>query len=80
MTKLNKNGREIWFKRVLWSYWPCHWKGLLTLIAAIGVANGLVWLSLWAMEAAGHPEWRDIGFASLPLTLIVLLWITLRHS
>jgi len=29
MTKRNDQGREIWFERVMWSYVPAHWKGVI---------------------------------------------------
>ena len=47
--KLNAAGREIWFKRVLWSYWPCHWKALMLgpLMAAVVVPIALLLAALF---------------------------------
>jgi hypothetical protein len=29
--------REIWFRRILWGYFPIHWKGLAVLIGGVCV-------------------------------------------
>jgi hypothetical protein len=40
VTKLNDQGREIWFERIAWSYMPAHWKGVAysALIGAVSLA------------------------------------------
>lgn len=40
VTKLNDQGREIWFERIVWSYMPAHWNGVAysALIGAVGLA------------------------------------------
>ena len=37
MTERNSQGREIWFERVLWSYMPSHWKGVVYLVAVVAI-------------------------------------------
>ena len=45
---LNRAGCEIWFKPVLGSYWPCHWKGVVLgpaiTLAIVPSALLLSWL------------------------------------
>jgi len=33
--KLNDQGREIWFERIVWSYMPTHWKGFAYMVVLI---------------------------------------------
>lgn len=77
MTRGNRQGREIWFDRWLWSYVPCHWKGWLLLLSTIAVANGAVWLLIWLLHAQdGDPR----PFLVLPVAIIVGLVLAERHS
>ncbi|MFZ8477669.1 hypothetical protein ACO1MN_15520, partial [Staphylococcus aureus] len=40
--QFNDAGREIWFGRILWSYYPAHWKGLAVMLAGIAATLCLV--------------------------------------
>jgi hypothetical protein len=73
--RLNRARREIWFTRILGSYWPCHWKGVVlgpvTAVLVVPPALLLSWL---------FPS-RDWVMA-IPLVLgaIVALSLVVRHS
>ena len=36
--------REIWFEKWLWSYMPCHWKGVAALFAVIALTLAAMFL------------------------------------
>ena len=77
--RLNSQGREIWFERVLWSWIPCHWKGWAAIAGV--VVGGLASLALltWIAAAMSHPD------ANWPFLVIVPFvglgwWLAERHS
>jgi hypothetical protein len=71
--------REIWFDRWLWSYFPCHWKGLLVTVATPALALILVF-TLRALLRVNHPEVADLSyFAMLPIILAGIV-VCERHS
>jgi hypothetical protein len=62
--------RHAWFYRYsLWNgmpyYWPCHWIGVLVMLAAIALAliSGLMIVDL--SRAAGHPMLGGISFITV---------------
>jgi len=57
--------REIWFEKWLWSYMPCHWKGVAALFAVIA-------LTLAAMSSSGMPSamWTGWKFRSSSLACL----------
>ena len=75
----NRHGREIWFKPVLWNYWPCHWKGWCIQTAAI--AGGLLAIGVLMLlaRAAGHPEWDPFAFFAVLAAILVSLEIVARR-
>jgi hypothetical protein len=78
--RVNKDGREIWFSRMLWSYMPCHWKGWLFLIALALLGNGAVQGGAWLATEAGHPQWSEFSWASLVVLIVFSWWVAERHS
>ena len=74
MAKLNNEGREIWFSRVMWSYMPAHWKGVLypALIVAVTVPLGLL--------AESYASLPFLGFVPLLSGWGLLMWLCERHS
>jgi hypothetical protein len=77
MEPRNKQGREIWFDRWLWSYMPCHWKGWVLLLGSVIIVNASVWLLMWLTNAdADDPR----PFLALPVGIIALLIVVERHS
>jgi hypothetical protein len=67
--------REIWFERILWNYWPCHWKGwaitaMLFVCCTVGIA----------LSTSSH------GFSAVPFLLVLVpswIWfmvMAVRHS
>jgi hypothetical protein len=80
MSERNAQGREIWFDRILWSYWPIHWKGHLFLASLILFGNALIWIGVWASHALSRPDIEGWGFAFL-FVLIPFSWVVAeRHS
>ncbi len=69
----NRYGREIWFQRMLWNYWPCHWKGWL--IQFLMVCAALLMMGLWAIVCGmfGRPVWDPFVF---PVVVILILIIS----
>lgn len=74
----NKEGREIWFDRWLWSYMPCHWKGWVLIATIAASANSGVWLLIWLF----HAKDDDAGpFFFLLLPMVIVGWVMAeRHS
>jgi hypothetical protein len=74
----NEAGREVWFDRILWSYWPCHWKGWALILATVVGGNLCIWTLVAISEALGqnHAAWPF-----LPLVPFVVWswWISERH-
>ena len=46
--------REIWFKKVLWSYQPCNATGFAVMLAVILPPALAISLSLSALDAIGY--------------------------
>ncbi len=73
----NRQGREIWFERWLWSYMPCHWKGWLLLLAVIVAGNAAVWLAIWLLHAQDDDA---RPFMAIPVAVIAMWVLAERHS
>jgi antibiotic biosynthesis monooxygenase (ABM) superfamily enzyme len=72
VAELNDEGREVWFSRVMWSYMPAHWKGVLypTLIIAVAVPICLL-----------VDDFNPIlSFIPLLSVWALVMWICERHS
>jgi hypothetical protein len=72
MLERNDKGREIWFSRVMWSYMPAHWKGVVYPSAVIAIT---VPLFLWAAEYS-----RSLAIIPLVLAWAFVMWMCERHS
>lgn len=72
MTELNDQGREIWFQRVMWSYMPAHWKGVLYPSAIIAVV-----VPLGMLADRYNPE---LAFVPLLTGWAFVMWLCSRHS
>ena len=75
----NKEGREIWFERWLWSWVPCHWKGWALIAGFVTAANACLWLLSWISGVMNKP---DLDWPFLVIIPFVLLswWLAARHS
>jgi hypothetical protein len=68
--------REIWFDKVLWSYMPCHWKGVAALLAVTAP-------TLTAIFLARHVVGDGADWLQIPIFLaglLTMLVICKRHS
>jgi len=67
--------REIWFEKWLWSYMPCHWKGVAAMFAVIALTLAAMFLIRYAV---GDVDWLEIPvfFAGL----FTMHMICKRHS
>ena len=54
--QFNKEGREIWFQPILWSWMPSHRKGWAFLGAVIAGANASVWILIGIVNLMGQAD------------------------
>jgi hypothetical protein len=78
--RLNGSGREIWFERVLWSYMPCHWKGVAVMAVVIVPTITCVFLGQWIIGAIGVQDAEQWPFVLIFPGVITGLIIANRHS
>ena len=72
MTELNDQGREVWFERVMWSYMPAHWKGVIYPAAIIALV-----VPLCILADRYDPYLAFIPFLS---GWALVMWLCKRHS
>lgn len=77
MTRRNRQGREIWFERWVWSYVPCHWKGWLLLAGVVAAANAVLWLLIWLLHAQDNDA---RPYLVLPVAILAMWVLAERHS
>ncbi|MXP30150.1 hypothetical protein GRI58_15175 [Porphyrobacter algicida] len=70
--RFNDAGREIWFSRILWSYFPIHWKGFA--VTLVGIALTLVTCFLIDRDMSG------IFAVPMLAGIAIMIWICERHS
>lgn len=73
--------REVWFEKILWSYMPCHWKGVAVIVAFAIPTIFAILFGQWAFDALGY---RDADWLAFPLfffpAYISLMGTAKRHS
>ena len=72
MTELNSQGREIWFRRVMWSYMPAHWKGVVYPATIVAIVVPLCLLANSYSPA--------LSFILLFSGWAFVMWLCSRHS
>ena len=72
MTKFNDAGREIWFSRFMWSFYPAHWKGLAITVIGIGVTLSVSFLI--------DPDVSGLFIVPLIVGIGIMIWVGERHS
>ena len=78
--RIERMEREIWFEKFLWSYMPCHWKGVAAMISVVVPTVAAIILAPHAVYAIGYEngEWLQILiFFSGWITMLI---ICKRHS
>ncbi len=71
---------EIWFTRLLWRPFPCHWKGFV-LFLGIGTAMAAFILILMALERTSVPAWVDLGlFLGFFIFWFAVMRVVERHT
>jgi hypothetical protein len=78
-TPVNDDGREIWFKRFLWSWIPCHWKGWAMIFGFVAGSIACFWLLAWITGELGKPK-MDWPYLVLPPAIVMSWWMADRHS
>jgi hypothetical protein len=78
--RMNKDDREIWFARMVWSYMPGHWKGWAFLIALVLPAIGAAESCDWLATVTGHSEWSKLDWVVLLVLIVSSWWVAERHS
>lgn len=73
--------REIWFEKVGWSYMPCHWKGVMVMMAIIFPTVFAILFAQKVMEGLGYSnaDWLPFVIFFFPSWLL-LLGIAKRRS
>jgi hypothetical protein len=69
---------EIWFRRVLWGYFPVHWKGLTTLLIGILMIVPSFWAGIALSDS--HPGASAGAYVFATAVLLALIAIAGRHS
>ncbi len=68
--------REVWFHKYrslsVDRYWPCHWKGWLTLVLCSILAFGLWVAVIWVFDKYGHKELDWLGLIGFLVGMIRL--------
>jgi hypothetical protein len=73
--------REIWFEKWLGRWMPCHWKGVVVLLAVITAMLVTFFLAQHAADAMGSENVADwLVFPILLTGLVALEVIYRRHS
>lgn len=70
--------REVWFRRVLWGYFPVSWKGFLTLVCGITVIVPSFVAGL--MFSVTHPVLSDACYVLAAGTFLGLFLVARWHS
>jgi hypothetical protein len=70
--------REIWFRRILWGYFPAHWKGSTTLLIGILIIVPACWFGLALRD--NHPVLSAGGYLLAIGVLLAFFVIASRHS
>jgi hypothetical protein len=68
--------REVWFEKWLWSYMPCHWKGVAAMVAVI--ASTLAAIFLARRVVGENADWLQLPIFFVGL--VTMLIICKRHS
>lgn len=73
--------REVWFEKVVWSYMPCHWKGVAVMVAIILPTVAAIILAQMLLSSLGyaHADWLPFVIFFIP-ALLFLLGVAKRHS
>jgi len=71
---------EIWFKRVLWSYMPCHWKGWAVLAAVVSFGVSSIFVGTQVAKLVGRPDLAQWAFLLIFVFVGIALHIAKRHS
>ena len=77
--RLNREGREIWFERLLWSWVPCHWKGWAMIGGFVAAMLACTSVLEWISSAMGKPDAVWPSLVIVPL-LALSWWLAERHS
>ncbi|TPG39760.1 hypothetical protein EAH79_13765 [Sphingomonas koreensis] len=73
--------REIWFKRILWSYIPINWKGFSVTAGIIAIILTGFFLAQSALDAFGYKDAFLLPFLVFFLPgWLSLMIIAHRHS
>lgn len=71
--------RVIWFKRVLWRYYPVHVFGWISLVFAISL-SGVFYLSLsWVNKKLNVVDDVFVVFVSIAAGLAILACVARKH-
>lgn len=73
--------REVWFEKILWSYMPCHWKGVAVMAAFIIPTVVAILAGQWMLDVIGYrsADWLPFPLFFFP-AFFSLLVVAKRHS
>lgn len=72
--------KEIWFDKILWSYFPCHWKGWLSLFATVFAAVVSIFILRFITTLSGRPDLQDLAYLAFFPFFIIFMILAKRHS
>ena len=72
--------RQIWFRKILWSYVPVHWKGVAAMAAIILPTVLAILAAPRILESIGVSGADGWPFLLLPLAVIAGWVVAERHS
>lgn len=68
----------IWFRRILWGYFPVHWKGAVLLV--LGVCTIVPAVAVGFALADRSPIGSGAGFVVAGVLFFTLFFAARRHS
>lgn len=68
----------IWFRRVMWGYFPIHWKGVVVL--CFGVMVIVPSFAAGLMLSPIHPALSNMCYGLAAIVFLGLFFIARRHS
>jgi len=72
--------RDVWFRKLIWSYVPIHWKGWLTVVLAFALTPIAAALGT-AVSWAGYPGLKEgAAFAAMVVGFVILLVTMMLHA
>lgn len=70
----------MWFKRVLWAYYPISWQGWVVLLLLAASFSAVQITVRFLIEKLHFRISEDVAYLSIPVIVLTGLFIAHRHS